>query len=122
MRFFRKQPRNRRLTRDYVLDVKLSASQRRQNRLRRLVLVLASFLILGVAGFIVWRVGESALRQYVYENPAFWIRNLQTETDGVLSAEQIQTWAGLKLRENVLAVDLARVERDLKLVPAIEAV
>jgi hypothetical protein len=37
---------------------------------------------------------------------------------GVLSAEQIRSWAGVRRNDNVIALDLGRVERDLKLVPA----
>ena len=120
--FFKRKRRNRRHTRGYVLDVKLSASRRRETRLRRLTLFLGSSLILFLTVFIVWRGGEFLLRRFVYENPAFAIRALQIETDGVLSTEQIRTWAGVRMGDNLLALDLARVERDLKLVPAIESV
>lgn len=119
---FKRQRKNRRLSRGYVLDVKLSASQRRENRFRRVTLFLGTSLILFLTVFIVWRGGEMLLRHFVYENPAFAIRVLDVETDGVLSLEQIRTWAGVKRNDNLLALDLARVERDLKLVPAIEAV
>jgi cell division septal protein FtsQ len=120
--FFKRKHRNRRHTRGYVLDVKLSASQRRETRLRRLTLILGSSLILFLTVFIVWRGGELLLRRFVYENPAFAIRALQIETDGVLSTEQLRAWAGVRMGDNLLALDLARVERDLKLVPAIESV
>jgi hypothetical protein len=120
--FFKRKPRNRRHSRGYVLDVKLSASQRRETRLRRLTLFLGSSLILFLTVFVAWRGGELALRRFVYENQAFAIRALLIETDGVLSTEQIRTWAGVRLGDNLLALDLARVERDLKLVPAIESV
>jgi len=120
--FSRSKCRNRRLTKAYVLDVKLSANQRRKNRLRRLLLTLSAGGVLALTVFVVWRGGEILLRRLVYENPAFAIRSLQVETDGVLSAEQIRSWAGLRLRDNLIALDLARVERDLRLVPAIESV
>jgi cell division septal protein FtsQ len=120
--FFKRKQRNRRHTRGYVLDVKLSASQRRETRLRRLTLFVATSSILCLTVFMVWRGGEFLLRRFVLENPAFAIRALHVETDGVLSTEQIRTWAGVRTGDNLLALDLARVERDLKLVPAIESV
>jgi cell division septal protein FtsQ len=119
---FKRKRKNRRHTRGYVLDVKLSASQRRETRLRRLTLFLGTALILLLTLFISWRGGEMLLRHFVYENRAFAISTVEVETDGVLSAEQIRTWAGVKAKDNLLALDLARVERDLKLVPAIESV
>lgn len=119
---FKRKRKNRRHSRGYVLDVKLSASQRRETRLRRLTLSLGTLLIIFVTLFVSWRGGEMLLRRLVYENHAFAIQKLEVETDGVLSAEQIRTWAGVKLQDNLLALDLARVERDLKLVPAIDGV
>lgn len=120
--FFNRKRRNRRLSRDHVLDVKLSASQRHRFRVRRVVVGLGSALILFLTLFLGWHGGELAVRHFVYQNPAFGIRILRIDTDGVLSSEQIRTWAGVKYNDNLLALDLARVERDLKLVPAIESV
>ena len=119
---FKRKSRNRRHSRGYVLDVKLSASQRRESRLRRLTLFVGSTLVLFFTVFILWRGGDMAIRHFIYENPAFAIRLVDVDTDGVLSAEQIRSWAGVRLSDNLLALDLARVERDLKLVPAIESV
>lgn len=119
---FKRKRKNRRHSRGYVLDVKLSASQRRETRLRRLTLFLGTSFILLLTLFVSWRGGEMALRHFVYENRAFAIDRVEVETDGVLSAEQIRTWAGVKPKDNLLALDLVRVERDLKLVPAIESV
>src|SRR5258706_14983483 len=120
--FFKTKLKNRRLARKHVLDVKLSASQRRRTRLRRVTLFVVSSLILFASVFVAWRGGEVALRHFVFENPAFAIRSFMVETDGVLSPEQIRNWAGVRVRDNLLALDLARGERDLKLVPAIESV
>jgi hypothetical protein len=119
---FKRKRRNRRHTRDYVLDVKLSASQRRQNRVRRLTLFFSTSLILFAAFFGVWRGSETLLRHKIYENPYFAIERLDVETDGVLASEQIRSWAGVRPKDNLMALDLARVKRDLELVPAIESV
>src|SRR5881394_456090 len=114
--------KNRRLARSYVLDVKLSVKQRRQNCWRRATLSLFWLLTMAGAGFVCWQGGDYLIRRYVYENPALAIRRLQIETDGVLLAGQIRSWAGDKPNDNLIALDLTRVGRDLKLVPAIETV
>jgi cell division septal protein FtsQ len=119
---FLRKPRNRRHLRGHVLDVKISSNQRRQNRLRRLVLFLGTSLVFCLAVLLVWKGGEMLLRRYGYESPTFAIRHLDIETDGVLSAEQIRTWAGVRVGDNLLALNLPRVKRDLELVPAIESV
>jgi hypothetical protein len=121
-RWFRRRKRNKRFERKRVLDVKIRASQRRQNRLRRFsffLLLLASVL---VGLFVAWRGGEELLRRFVYENPAFAIHHLDVQTDGVISLDQLRRWAGVKLEDNLLALDLSRVKRDLELVPAIALV
>ena len=102
--FFKPKRRNRRHSRGYVLDVKLSASQRRESRLRRLTLLLGLALVLFVTAFVLWRGGDMAIRHFIYENPAFSIRLVEVETDGVLSAEQIRSWAGVRLNDNLLAL------------------
>ena len=119
---FQRKPRNRRHVRGHVLDVKLSSNQRRQNRLRRLVLFFGTSAVFCLAVLLVWKGGEMLLRRYGYESPTFAIRHLDIETDGVLSGEQIRTWAGVKVGDNLLALNLPRVKRDLELVPAIESV
>ena len=120
--FFKRKARNRRHSRDYILDVRLSAAKRRESRLRRLTLFLATSSILLGTVFVAWRGGDAAIQRFVFENRAFAIRSIEVETDGVLSPEQIRSWAGVRPKDNLLALDLARVERDLKLVPAIESV
>jgi hypothetical protein len=120
--FFKRKTRNRRFQRHHILDVKLSAIQRRRSRLRRLVLFAGMCVSVFAGLLIVWRGGEWLMRRGLYENRAFAIHQLNVETDGVLSREQIRSWAGVRLTDNLLALNLARVKRDLELVPAIESV
>ena len=58
----------------------------------------------------------------VYENKAFAIEEIDVQTDGVISVDQLRRWAGVKPEENLLALDLARVKRDLELVPLVQSV
>jgi cell division protein FtsQ len=57
----------------------------------------------------------------VYENKSFAIQRIEVLNDGVISADQLRRWSGVKLGENLLALDLARVKRDLELVPMIQS-
>ena len=119
--FFRRKSKNRRFERKHVLQVKLRASQRRQLRLRRAVMVLAVPMFLLVGAYAAWKGGDALLCRLVYENPAFAIHNIDVQTDGVLSLEQVRRWAGVKLQDNLLALDLARVRRDLEAIPNIRS-
>ncbi len=120
MSWFQRKSMNRRLGRGHVLSVKLRSSHVRAKRVR---LVALSFGILfgTVFGlYLLWRTGEWALNRLVYENPAFAIRQIDVQTDGVITHDQLRRWAGVKLGENLVALDLARVRRDLKLSSLIE--
>jgi len=120
--FFKRKLVNRRLAREYVLDVKLRSGQARKARLRLMVLSLAAifFLLFGV--YVLWRGCEWGLNQLVYESPTFAIHELDVKTDGVIAVGQLCRWAGLKPHENLFALDLTRVKRNLELVPLIESV
>jgi cell division septal protein FtsQ len=119
---FKRKPRNRRHSRGHVLNVKLSSSQRRGNRLRRISWCIAGFLLLFGIVYGGWRGVDAIIEHWVYNNDAFAITQLEIETDGVLAAEQLRSWAGVRPNSNLMRLDLGRVKRDLELVPAIETV
>src|SRR5262245_52650070 len=119
--WFRRKPKNRRFERKRVLDVKLRSSQRRQRRFRRFTMVFGGLLLLGIGGFGLSRGGDWALQRLLYENAAFAIHHLDAETDGAIAREQIRRWAGVKLEDNLMGLDLERVKRDVEVVPVIQA-
>lgn len=119
---FKRKPRNRRHSRGHVLNVKLSSSQRRGNRVRRLTWCIAGFLLLFGIVYGGWRGVDAIIEHWVYNNDAFAITRLEIETDGVLASEQIRSWAGVRPNSNLMRLDLGRVKRDLEMVPAIESI
>jgi cell division septal protein FtsQ len=120
--FFHRKPANRRLGREYVLDVKLRSSQVRAVRMRRTTIAISVMLGAAFGAFMIWRAGHWALDELLYENAAFATRQIDMETDGVISTEQLKTWAGVKRSDNLLALDLARVKHNLESVPFIQTV
>ncbi len=119
---WQRKRKNRRFGRKHVLDVKLRAKERSRARLRWLTLALgvAGATALGVLLF--FRGGDWLLTRFVYQNPAFAIHHIDVENEGVIDDQQIRRWAGVNLDENLLAVDLARVKRDLEMMPVIQSV
>jgi len=117
----KRKPKNRRFERHHILDVKLRSSQRRQLRLRQASLLIGGTLSIVLGVLAVWQGGEWLIRRFLTENPAFAIHQLDVRTDGILSIEQLRRWAGVRLENNLLALDLARVKRDLELMPAVES-
>jgi cell division protein FtsQ len=121
MSWFKRKPRNRKLGREYVLDVKLRSSRMRATRLRMAGVALGVVFAAVLGIFLIWRAGEFALSTLVYENQAFALQDIDIQTDGVIAVEQLKRWAGVRLGQNLLALDLARVKRDLEMVPVVQS-
>jgi cell division septal protein FtsQ len=112
--------RNRRLGRGHILDVKLRSDQVRAQRVR-LVTILGSIGLGTFFGlYLVWRTGELLLDKFVYENPDFAIQNVEIQTDGVISKDQLRRWSNVKSGANLFALDLANVKRSLEMESAVE--
>ena len=120
--WFKRKQKNRRLRRGHVLDVKLRSDQVRATRMR-LAALTAGILFGTVFGlYLLWRTGEWALDKFVYENSEFAIQHVEVQTDGVIAPDQLRRWSGVKLGENLIALDLAAVKRNLELVSMIDSV
>jgi cell division septal protein FtsQ len=113
----KRKRRNRRFgEREHVLDVKLRTSQARVARMRVFGTVLGVVILLVAA----WRGGVWLLDYLVYKNEAFAIQQIDVQTDGVLTSETIRHWAMVRTGQNLLALDLTRVQRDLEMQPPIQ--
>jgi len=121
--WLQRKPKNRRVAeREFLLDVKLRASQSRAERMRILGIGLSAIFILTAVGLVLWRGGHWLLDYLIYKNDTFAIRQIDVQTDGVLTAETIRQWAMVKTGQNLMALDLMSVKRDLELQPPIEFV
>jgi len=120
--WFRPEKRNRRLGRGHVLDVKLRSGQVRATRMRLAAMAFGVLFGTVFGLYLFWRAGEWALDYFVYENPEFAIRHIDVQTDGVILPDQLRHWAGVKPGDNLLALDLATVKRNLELVSMIDSV
>jgi hypothetical protein len=120
--WFASRSRNRRSGREqHVLDVKLRSDQVRATRLRLGGIGLGMTLATLAGFFIIWRAGSWTLDRMIYDNPAFAVERIDVKTDGVISAEQVRRWSGVKTGQNLLALDLARVKRDLEMAAPIRS-
>jgi len=92
----------------------------RSQRLR-----LTSRILIGCFGslvvfFALWRGGQWAMNEFIFANPAFALHEIDAQTDGVISPDQIRRWAGVRLEDNLFLLDLPRIKRDLEMVPLIQ--
>ncbi|HEV2434787.1 MAG TPA: FtsQ-type POTRA domain-containing protein [Verrucomicrobiae bacterium] len=120
--WFRREQKNRRLSHKYVLDVKLRSRQVRATRLRLGAVALAVTFGTVFGLYLLWRTGEWTLNRLVYENSEFSIRRVDVQTDGMISPDQLRRWSGVKPGDNLMALDLASVKRNLELVSTVRSV
>lgn len=120
--FFRQRPRNRRLDRDKVLDVKMRKQQVRQENTRLAVRVFTVLTGLATAAFLFWRGGQWLLDTLMFQNDAFAVQVIDVQTDGAIPPDVLRRWSGVKPGDNLWAIDFARVQRDLCLAPLVKSV
>ncbi len=120
--WFSRKSKNRRLgSRDYVLDVKLRSSQVRAARARVILLGFTSLGATVLALYLAWCAGDWLLDRLVYDNKAFALQELDIQTDGAVSVEQLRRWSGVNLDQNLLALDLGEVRRNLQFISIIQS-
>ena len=120
--WFKPEQKNRRLGRRHVLDVKLRSRQMQATRLRLGAVVLAVTFGTAFGLYLFWCAGEWALDRFVYENSEFAIHRVDVQTDGMIAPDQLRRWSGVKPGDNLMALDLGSVKRNLDLVSTIGSV
>jgi cell division protein FtsQ len=120
--WFRREQKNRRLHRTHVLNVKLRSDQVRATRTRLAALTLGVTFGTVFSLYLLWRAGAWALDRFVYENSEFAIARVEVKTDGVIEPDELRRWSRVKLGDNLIALDLTAVKRNLELVSTIGAV
>ncbi len=109
------QKKNRRRERRHVLDVKLSSNQVRRRRVQWAVSSLVAVALLTLTGYGLWRGGWWTLQEFVYQNEQLRIREFQVRTDGVIDPEILRRWAGVTTNDNLFAIDLHPIKRQLEM-------
>jgi cell division septal protein FtsQ len=112
--------RNRRVERCQILDVKIRSHQARAERLRLASSVVGVVLGTGAGLFLLYHCGLWLLEEGVLRNEAFAISSIDVQTDGQVPISELRRRIEVSPGDNLLALDLGRVKRDLELEPWIE--
>lgn len=107
--------KNRRRERRHVLDVKLSSNQVRRRRVQLACSSVFALAFLLLAAYGLWRGGWWTLQKFVYQNEQLRIREFQVRTDGVIDPEKLRRWAGVTTNDNLFAIDLHAIKRELEM-------
>lgn len=110
-----RKKKNRRRERRHVLDVKLSSNQVRRRRAQLALSAVFAIVFLVVTVYGLWRGGWWAVQRFVYHNEQLQIREFQVRTDGVIDRDHLARWSGVKLGDNLFAVDLHAIKRHLEM-------
>jgi cell division septal protein FtsQ len=105
----------------WLLDVRARSKLLKAVRLRMAAGALAISAGIVLVLFVCWKGGEYLLDQCVYTNPSFALDRIDIQSDGIIPREQIRAWANVREGQNLLALDLPRIKRDIELVPLIES-
>ncbi|HUS37229.1 MAG TPA: FtsQ-type POTRA domain-containing protein [Verrucomicrobiae bacterium] len=103
------------------LSVKKRGNEERARKVRFVASLFGFSLSLFLLILLGWKGVDFVMQEAVYKNPRLAIERIDIETDGVLSPEKIREWARIKPGDNLLALDLSRLKRDLELHPLIES-
>lgn len=111
-------PRNRRRLTDRrprnLLEVQVRTRTATRKRMRLIMKVLLSLIllsVLGVAGFYGVRAG---LQKFFLNNPDYRIAGLDVQLDGAMSREELMELANVSPGDNLFTLNIAEMERRLR--------
>jgi cell division septal protein FtsQ len=114
---------NRRKKRpEYLLDVKVQTRGRSLRRLRVGTALVVGLGMIVLTGYGICWLAKTTIHRLVYDNPRFAIRQIVVDDDGVLTPERVVQFAGVRVGENLLSIDLDHVRANLEMLPLVRAV
>ena len=102
--------------------MKLRSSQVRARRVRTTAVLLGGLFVTVASVYLAWRATEWGLDVLLYKNRSFAVTDLDVQTDGVIAPDQLRRWTGVQLGQNLFAIDLMTVRRNLLLISMIQSV
>jgi cell division septal protein FtsQ len=124
----RSQSRNRRVSnvrqrrQQHLLDVKVRSRRAAQHRARRVFGVLSRVVLLAALCAAIYAGVREAARRLFFENPDYYLKTIELQTDGTLQREQVLKAADLREGENIFRVNLARVHDRIQELPQTDEV
>lgn len=116
----RRAPANRSRSSRKTFTVSARTREIRAERRKRLITIILVLLVLGGFGFFGTIGMRSLVRNLFSENDKYLIRNWDISSDGpVLTPEHIKQYAQLGDHENLFAINLLTILRELEKTPAI---
>jgi hypothetical protein len=115
-----KRKKNKVFQRDDLLDLESHIGPKRRQQVRSFCNALGITVAVVTAGWTLWWGSEVLYSQWVLKNDALSLKHLHIRSNGLIPPAQLQKWARVKEGENLLALDLHQIKRNLELIPLIE--
>jgi cell division septal protein FtsQ len=112
-------PRQRK--QQHLLDVKIRESKERVRRFNAISGFVCKVVLFAGLAVGIWLGGKEALRNFVWENPDYFLREINVATDGALTREQVLNAAGVSEGRNIFTVDLAQARNAIEQMPQVES-
>jgi cell division protein FtsQ len=106
----------------YLLDVKVHTEARNRAHARWIGAWLTAAVVLSLTSYGMYRLARHGLETVLFANPRFAINRINIETDGALTPQQVQRFAGVRVGQNIFTVNLREAQRNLELIPQIKSV
>ncbi len=106
----------------YLLEVKVHTEARTKARARWIGAWLTAAVVLSMTSYGLYRLTSAGLGRVLFANPQFAIARITIETDGALTPQQVQRFAGVRVGQNIFSVDLREAQRNLELIPQVQRV
>lgn len=105
----------------HLLDVKLRESKERSRRFRMVSGFICKLVLFAMIAAGLWFGGKEGLRRFVWENPDYFLREINFTTDGALTREQVLTTAGIVEDRNIFTIDIAEARAAIEHMPQVES-
>ena len=112
-------PRQRK--QQHLLDVKIRECKERSRRFRAVSGFICKLVLFAAVVAGLWLGGKEALRRFVWENPDYFLREINFTTDGALTRDQVLMAAGLTEGRNIFTVHLAETRAAIEKLPQVES-
>lgn len=112
----------RKIRNQYLLDVKVHTEARTRQRVRWVSALITATAVIAASSYGLYQAGKFGVAKLVFENPRFTIAQIRVENDGVLTPQQVMRFGGVQVGQNIFAINLRQIQRNLELIPLVKSV
>jgi cell division protein FtsQ len=106
----------------YLLEVKVQSQERTRRLLRLGGTLLVAAAVLSLTSYGLYRLAKFTAYRLVFANPRFSLVDVTVESNGVLTRELVTRFAGMRVGQNVFALDLDQARRNVEMIPLVRQV